>query len=639
VAVLTSLVCLAGCGSAGRPLGFQTRARGDAPLERLAFWHAIADAPVAGNDDAVHGLLLFLDGRDASPDYPARLAALRSRGLLPGGFDAPGGAPVRRGTIAYALAKALDVKGGLTTRLFGMTPRYAVKELEFLGIFPPSSPNMVLSGNEFVGLISKAQDYRDTGSADPSAVASGPAGHTPAPPPSASAAPAWLDGAAGPQGLTLVNPILATTAGADAPSTSPTRTTAPATTGPVPESAFQAIVEEIAGDAQWRPADDAEWRLLKLGDVLGEQASVETGAAARVVLRMPFGQSLVIYQLTEVALLEVRGRGGMIKTDIGMGHGRSEYEILGAGVRYDSKIRGPNTTLAVRTTRVLLYDQPPFTSEAVSLIGRAEFFRKARGDSVYLGSGRAGRVAVRADRASAAETALEQSVTDPTIAAARTPSEEALVANLISRGATLAFDPIASINVLTGGDPPKTVPDITRTLPGPLTFVLTWDQAAGSLRVANMDILVASRSGEILFPSSAFASSKAGGRVPFDHRGGANGGIEYAYFTGRIPAELFYVSAVPARGAADVTLRAFLDGKPLQITDDSLPSPIGTTSEVRGRAGPDADEVIFGFVNPTLFPAPSPGAGAAPARRSRAARAAAAAPAPPAAASPGRRPK
>ena len=80
--------------------------------------------------------------------------------MLPGGFDGAADAPVRRGTLAVALARALGVGGGLTMRLFGPQPRYAVRELQYAGVYPPSSPQQTFSGAEFLGIIGRAEDYQ-----------------------------------------------------------------------------------------------------------------------------------------------------------------------------------------------------------------------------------------------------------------------------------------------------------------------------------------------------------------------------------------------------------------------------------------------------------------------------------------------
>ena len=127
---------------------------------QLEFWHTLAQQPVTSNDDAFHGLLLFLDGTDPASDYAGRVAALKQRKLLPGNFDQPAEQAVDRGTLAVALSRALDVRGGVVMAVTGPSPRYATRELVFLGIYPPSSPNQTFSGTEFLGIIGKAEDFQ-----------------------------------------------------------------------------------------------------------------------------------------------------------------------------------------------------------------------------------------------------------------------------------------------------------------------------------------------------------------------------------------------------------------------------------------------------------------------------------------------
>lgn len=127
---------------------------------QLEFWHTLAQQPVTSNDDAFHGLLLFLDSTDPATDYAGRVAALKERGLLPKDFAQPAEQAVDRGTLAIALSHALKIRGGIVMTLTGPTSRYATKELVFLGIYPPSSPNQTFSGTEYLGIIGKAEDYQ-----------------------------------------------------------------------------------------------------------------------------------------------------------------------------------------------------------------------------------------------------------------------------------------------------------------------------------------------------------------------------------------------------------------------------------------------------------------------------------------------
>ena len=153
---------LAGCQAArvDRPLTAELGASDDDT--QLEFWHTLAQQQVTSNDDAFHGLLLFLDGTDPATDYAGRVAALKDRKLLSKGFNAPAEQAVDRGTLAVALSRVLNIRGGVVMALIGPTPRYATKELVFLGIYPPSSPNQTFSGTEYLGIIGKAEDYQRT---------------------------------------------------------------------------------------------------------------------------------------------------------------------------------------------------------------------------------------------------------------------------------------------------------------------------------------------------------------------------------------------------------------------------------------------------------------------------------------------
>lgn len=130
------------------------------PEGQLDFWHGLDAAPVASNDDAFHAVLLFADGSDPSTNYDERVAALKSRGMLAKDFNEPANQSVTRGTLAVALLKVLQLKGGLMLHLVGPIPRYAVRELYSEGVFPLSSPHQTFSGAELVGVIGKVEDYQ-----------------------------------------------------------------------------------------------------------------------------------------------------------------------------------------------------------------------------------------------------------------------------------------------------------------------------------------------------------------------------------------------------------------------------------------------------------------------------------------------
>jgi len=133
---------------------------GSDPQAQMDFWHTLPERKAVSNDEAFHALLLFADGQDPGKSFGDRVKSLRDRNMLPGGFSGAAEAPALRGTLAVAMVRILGIKGGLTQQMFGVHPRYAVRELEYAGLYPQSSPQQTFSGAELMGIIGRAEDYQ-----------------------------------------------------------------------------------------------------------------------------------------------------------------------------------------------------------------------------------------------------------------------------------------------------------------------------------------------------------------------------------------------------------------------------------------------------------------------------------------------
>ena len=163
--LLTSLclggsLLLTGCHTAKIAEPMTKEQAGNDPDVQLDFWHNLAEHPVTSNDEAFHGVLLYLDQNDPAEDYNGRVALLKSRKLLPDNFDKPAEEAITRGTLAIILVRALEIKGGLIMHVFGPSGRYATRELMYMNLYPPSSPNQTFSGSEFLGIIGRIEDYQ-----------------------------------------------------------------------------------------------------------------------------------------------------------------------------------------------------------------------------------------------------------------------------------------------------------------------------------------------------------------------------------------------------------------------------------------------------------------------------------------------
>lgn len=164
--ILTMALLCAGCATTKVPDRLPVEAFANDADAQVEFWHTLADKPLASNDAAFHGLLLYTDGSDPAENYEQRVRMLKDRKMLPSRFDGAADDAVKRGDLAVAIVRILDIKGGLTMRLFGPSPRYAVRELTYETIFPPSSPHQTFSGAEFVGIIGRIEDYQRGDPAD-----------------------------------------------------------------------------------------------------------------------------------------------------------------------------------------------------------------------------------------------------------------------------------------------------------------------------------------------------------------------------------------------------------------------------------------------------------------------------------------
>jgi hypothetical protein len=559
-----------GCRTAAVPDSLLPTFGGNDATAQLDYWHELAVKPLISNDEALHGLLLYLDDADAATSYDQRVTTLKSRHLLPANFNQPADQALTRGTLAVPIAKILNYKGGLTVHLTGFSPRYATRELEYRGVYPPSSENQIFTGAEFVGVIGKVQDER---AGDPT---NQPAAVVPA---QANAAEEEKE----------ISPIFAIIQ-APVPGDLALRPS-PATTQAGP---MKVVITAVTGIASVRENETAPWKPATKGMELGEQAEFRTGPKGTIQFTIAPDQTVSIDRLTTMKVLKLLQSGGKVQTDLGIKYGRTRYDLEGGGIEHQSTLRSPNATLAVRGTKVSLFDQPPYAPQAVSLTGRAEF-AALRKRTIAFGNRGQGKTIVTSASETASDVALSQTVVDPTLQGARTESEAALLTTLISRGATTEIDRQSGIRIVRGGVPP-TDAQLVPALPGRLNFVLRWNSDA------NLDLGVSTPGtggqpgGEFVFPAAGLNISPSGGKTAFDHRGGPNGGIEVVYFD-------HFVDGVYAIGGKDVTvgsvttatIDAFLDGQRLQVFDG-----LSLSDTVTQTVSPDQPALALVAVNAPL---------------------------------------
>lgn len=343
-------------------------------------------------------------------------------------------------------------------------------------------------------------------------------------------------------------------------------------------STLQISITGVEGNVQVRDAEDKPWRKAQVGQSVGPGAEFRTGPRSAVRCQIPPDQTFTIDRLGVMKVLTALQQGGKVKTDIAMKYGRTRYDIEEAGIEHESTIRSPNGALALRGTRVSLYDQPPFTPQAVSLTGRA-VYRNAKRQIAFGAKGQ-GKTIVNNDSTNSAETAADMAkierVLDPRSAIALTQEESEQLVFEVTQGG-IRFDRL----IIGGFEPPPKDFTNSSLLPGKLNFVATWTG------FADIDLFVivnpnsptqkilGNPSVSHLFASSGEVQSKlpSGARIDFDKISTQKGDFEIAYWpNANYKGGVYGVGIIhqdfraldPAyANASDIKLQVYKDGKPL----------------------------------------------------------------------------
>lgn len=75
--------------------------------------------------------------------------------------DAP--APLTRGLAAYMFFRAMSMKGGWISRIFGPTTRYAYKHFVAIGLLPEDGEGSPMTGDDLIALLKLIAVYQKRG--------------------------------------------------------------------------------------------------------------------------------------------------------------------------------------------------------------------------------------------------------------------------------------------------------------------------------------------------------------------------------------------------------------------------------------------------------------------------------------------
>jgi hypothetical protein len=294
--------------------------------------------------------------------------------------------------------------------------------------------------------------------------------------------------------------------------------------------------------------------------------------------------------------MQVLQDGNTVKTRVGMPFGRTRYDIEAAGLEHQSELVSPSSTLAIRGTKVSIYDQPPFAPSAVSLTGRAEY-RTAKRQVAFGGKGQ-GRTDVSSTSDTPAELSLLQTFVDPNSTFGRPSADRRLIQQLQAKGdivlnngqLALALGSAVTDQQLQEISSGQGRFNISLRWFGPGDFdlfVLTPNPTPGQ---PGYTLGNPSYNGSIFKDIGIFESASTqsrtpdGGQIKFDQIAFGGGGFELASWNTPVPQVDYYVAVAysdhrdksknyPVRQRFRVD--ALLDGKPVQILVNLADLPNG----------------------------------------------------------------
>lgn len=160
LAAVTMTVALMGCSQTLQPEQADQGER----VEVDAFWHDhLPEQAMVTTAEAYRAVLLLADGEERFHGYASREQELKSRGYVRDAWGLHRDAAIDRGSVAFMVCKAIELRGGVNMRTLGELGvgdrRYAVRELAYRDMMPPGASYRYMTGGELLDLLLEADRY------------------------------------------------------------------------------------------------------------------------------------------------------------------------------------------------------------------------------------------------------------------------------------------------------------------------------------------------------------------------------------------------------------------------------------------------------------------------------------------------
>ncbi len=160
-------VVAAAVAGAALPLFALQDKKEDAKKEsRTAYVRRIFEKDRCSFGDACRMVLSLAKSEHTDASFADVQKDLAAREVVDADWGLEESAPVTKGALSYMLCKSLGIKGGATTRIFGMSRRYAFRECVFAGILAGKTDMEYVTGRELIDALANAETYQQAGNLD-----------------------------------------------------------------------------------------------------------------------------------------------------------------------------------------------------------------------------------------------------------------------------------------------------------------------------------------------------------------------------------------------------------------------------------------------------------------------------------------
>lgn len=118
----------------------------------------IGDQAYLTAEPAYRAIYVLRHGQPFEGAFDALASTLASEGLIGGGWGLSSDSYIDRAAVGFMVCRACDLRGGVNWPLTGLG-RYAWRELQYRRIAGAGGDTSPISGGEFLGILSRAEEY------------------------------------------------------------------------------------------------------------------------------------------------------------------------------------------------------------------------------------------------------------------------------------------------------------------------------------------------------------------------------------------------------------------------------------------------------------------------------------------------